>query len=422
MAGECGQLSVGLSWVDIGYLGVAEQSTKLLVFTSLFPSKEQPGAGLFIRERMFRVGMHLPLVVVSPVPWFPFQSLIRYLKPGYRLQPPKIEEQQGVMVYHPRFLAVPGVLRRLDGLSMALCSLFLLLRLKRSFKYTLIDSHFAWPDGYAATSLGSWLNVPVTITLRGTEVPHSKDSVKRTKMLQALSRAARIFAVADSLKRHVVALGANAEKIQVVGNGVDTERFVQENQEDARERFDLPADAQVLVTVGGLVERKGFHRVIELMPALLEEFPCLYYLVVGGACAEGDWRERLETQANELGVRERVLFIGAVAPDELRWPLSAADIFVLPTSNEGWANVFLEAMACGLPVVTSDVGGNPEVVCRDELGTIVLFGDSEALKGAIATALNHEWQRDEIISYAINNSWDHRVEHLLTAFAEIEGQ
>ena len=262
---------------------MAEQSTKLLVFTSLFPSKVQPGAGLFIRERLFRVGKQLPLVVVSPVPWFPLQGLIRYFKPGYRLQPPKREEQQGVMVYHPRFLAVPGVLRRLDGLSMALCSLFLLLRLKRRFKFTLIDSHFAWPDGYAATLLGRWLRVPVTITLRGTEVPHSKDSLKRTKILLALGRAARVFAVADSLKRHVVALGAKAEKIQVVGNGVDTERFVQENQVEARERFDLPVDAQVLVTVGGLVERKGFHRVIELMPALLEEFPQLYYLEVIGA-------------------------------------------------------------------------------------------------------------------------------------------
>ncbi len=400
---------------------MAEQPTKLLVFTSLFPSKVQPGAGLFIRERMFRVGKHLPVVVVSPVPWFPLQGLIRYFKPGYRLQPPKCEEQQGVMVYHPRFLAVPGVLRRLDGLSMALCSLFILLRLKRSFKFTLIDSHFAWPDGYGATLLGRWLHVPVTITLRGTEVPHSKDSVKRTKILLALNRAARVFAVADSLKRHVVALGANAEKIQVVGNGVDTERFFQERQAEAREYFDLPVDAQVLVTVGGLVERKGFHRVIELMPALLEEFPRLYYLVVGGACAEGNWRERLEAQADELGVRERVLFIGATDPNELRWPLSAADIFVLPTSNEGWANVFLEAMACGLPVVTTDVGGNPEVVCRDGLGAIVPFGQPEALRKAIASALNEEWQREKIITYAKNNSWDHRVEQLLTVFAEIKG-
>ena len=399
---------------------MVKPSTKLLVFSSLFPSKVQPGAGLFIRERMFRVGRHIPLVVVSPVPWFPLQGLIRHFKPGYRPQPEKIEEQQSVTVYYPRFLAIPGVLRRFDGLSMALCSFLLLRRLKRDFKFTLIDSHFAWPDGYAATTLGHWLQVPVTITLRGTEVPHAKDPIKRTKMLVALGRAARVFAVADSLKRHVVALGAEAKNIQVVGNGVDTERFVRENKKDARAHFGLPDTAQVMVTVGGLVERKGFHRVIELMPALLEECPNLYYLVVGGACAEGDWRERLETQGSTLGVSERVLFTGTVAPDALRWPLSGADIFVLPTSNEGWANVFLEAMACGLPVVTSDVGGNPEVVCEDGLGTIVPFGDRKALQEAIVAAFNKNWQRENIVSYAKNNSWDHRVEQLLKVFMEID--
>ena len=400
-------------------LGVEKKPTRLLVFTSLFPSKVHPGAGLFIRERMFRVAKHLPLVVVSPVPWFPLQGLIRYFRPGYRLQPPKVEEQQGVMVYHPRFLAVPGVLRELDGLSMALCSLLLLRRLKRRFKFTLIDSHFAWPDGYGATLLGRLFRVPVTITLRGTEVPHAKDVFKRNKILQALGRAVYVFSVADSLKRHVVGLGASAEKIKVVGNGVDTERFVNECQVEARKRLDLPPDAKVLVTVGGLVERKGFHRVIELIPALLEEFPRLYYLVVGGACAEGDWRQRLENQANELGVRDRVFFTGPVAPDLLRWPLSASDIFVLPTSNEGWANVFLEAMACGLPVVTSDVGGNPEVVCNDDLGIVVPFGHSQLLYDAIVAALNKKWQREKIMTYAKNNNWDSRVEYLLSAFSEI---
>src|SRR5574340_1267924 len=103
----------------------------LVVFSSLFPSSARPGAGLFIRERMFRVAQHRPLVVVSPQPWFPGQSLIRRLRPGYRPQAPALEMQQGIRVYHPRFLAVPGLLRQLDGWSMALGSLGLMHRLKR---------------------------------------------------------------------------------------------------------------------------------------------------------------------------------------------------------------------------------------------------------------------------------------------------
>ncbi|MBU4500426.1 MAG: glycosyltransferase family 4 protein, partial [Gammaproteobacteria bacterium] len=122
----------------------------LVVFSALFPSVVRPGAGLFIRERMFRVAQQRPLAVVSPQPWFPGQALIRRWRPGYRPAAPALEMQQGIRVYHPRFLAIPGVLRRLDGWSMACCSFWLLRRLKQQGA-GLIDAHFAYPDGEAAT-------------------------------------------------------------------------------------------------------------------------------------------------------------------------------------------------------------------------------------------------------------------------------
>jgi teichuronic acid biosynthesis glycosyltransferase TuaC len=114
-----------------------------------------------------------------------------------------------------------------------------------------------------------------------------------------------------------------------------------------------------------------------------------------------------------------VHFLGALPPDELKWALSAADVFVLATRNEGWANVFLEAMACGLPVVTTDVGGNAEVVCNDELGRIVPFGDAAALQQALAEALSRNWDRAAILEYARANQWDRRVAQLLRAYDRI---
>jgi len=174
----------------------------------------------------------------------------------------------------------------------------------------------------------------------------------------------------------------------------------------------LPQDAKVLVSVGGLVERKGFHRVIELLPDLVALFPDLHYLVVGGACPEGDLTQFLKDMVARLGLGERVHFLGAIAPEALHKPLSASDVFVLSTANEGWANVFLEAMACGLPVVTTDVGGNAEVVCDESLGSITPFGDANALQSAIAAALAREWNSERIIEYACENSWDTRVEIL----------
>ena len=177
-----------------------------------------------------------------------------------------------------------------------------------------------------------------------------------------------------------------------------------------------------MVSVGALVERKGFHRVIECLPALRRRFPGLRYLVVGGPGPEGNREDALRRQVAQSGLEDVVLFLGTMPPEQLRLPLSAADLFVLATRNEGWANVFLEAMACGLPVVTTDVGGNAEVVSGPELGAVVPFGDQRALREAIARALAADWDREAIVAHARANSWDDRVGVLVEEFTRLHEQ
>jgi len=398
---------------------MSAQKPRLVVFSSLYPSAVRPNAGVFIRERMSKVATQCPLVVVSPVPWFPFQSLIRYWRPNYRPQPDLYENQHGLDVYFPRFLALPGVGRRFDGISMAMCSYFCLRRLNSKFKFNIIDAHFAYPDGYAATLLGKWFDVPTAITLRGTEVPLSQIPVICKLLIKALKDAAQVFSVSESLKSHVVDLGVKPEKVLVVGNGVDLTKFFPIDKLVARRRLGLSEVSKVLISVGGLVPRKGFHRVIEVLPELIRQYPDLIYLVVGGASPEGDMRSILEQQVKALGLANHVRFLGALDTKKLHVPLSAADVFVLATANEGWANVFLEAMACGLPVVTTDVGGNREVVCRDELGFIVPFSDPDALTEAINTALKKPWDTRAILDYAAANEWDGRVTLLSNTFNKL---
>lgn len=398
---------------------MAELEPRIVVLTTLFPHAGQTTVGLFIRERMFRVARLLPLTVVAPSPWFPFQTLLRKWKPHFRPPAPALEVQEGIEVRRPRFLSVPGAFKWLDGWSMALSCLPTLLRLKRGFGCNVIDAHFAYPEGYAATLLGTWLRIPVSVTMRGTEVPLALDPRRRRRMIKALQRATRIFAVSDSLKRHAASLGVADEKILVVGNGVDTAKFHRLDRQAARQRLGLSVDAPVLVSVGGLVERKGFHRVLECLPALRQRFPGLRYLIVGAAGPEGDWSARLRSSVIDLGLQDCAAFLGSVAPEELKVPLSAADVFVLATRNEGWANVFLEAMACGLPVVTTDVGGNAEVVSNANLGTLVPFGNADQLTLAIADALGRDWDRDAIVDYAKSNSWERRVGTLAEELAAI---
>ncbi len=366
---------------------------------------------------MFRVKQEIPVIVVSPVPWFPFQGVIRYWRPHFRQQPDKYEEQDSVQVYFPRFFSIPGLFKSYDGFFMALGSLPTLLKLRKQFN--IIDAHFAYPDGYAATLLGKWLKIPVTITLRGTEVPLSKLPGRKTRLLTALKNATRVFSVSDSLKQHVVSLGADSDKIRVIGNGIDVAKFYPLAKTVARAELNIPEDAKVLVSVGGLVDRKGFHRVIDVLPELAAKYPELIYLIVGGDSPEGNIRERLENQVKTLKLEDSVRFLGAYPSEQLKLPLSAADLFVLATANEGWANVFLEAMACGLPVITTEVGGNKEVVNNPGLGTVVTFGDSSALLAALLEGFKTAWDRAFIIQYAQENAWHTRVKILVEEFQRI---
>lgn len=300
---------------------------------------------------------------------------------------------------------------------MALGSLLTLIKLRKQF--TIIDAHFAYPDGYAATLLGKWLKIPVTITLRGTEVPLSKMPRRKARLLRALENASRVFSVSDSLKQHVVFLGAQSDKIRVVGNGIDLVKFYPLVKSAARAELNIPEDARVLISVGALVDRKGFHRVIEVLPALVAKYPELIYLIVGGDSPEGNIRERLERQVKTLKLEKNVRFLGAYPSEQLKLPLSAADLFVLATANEGWANVFLEAMACGLPVITTEVGGNKEVVNDPGLGKVVPFGDPAALSAALLQGFETAWDRSSIIQYARENAWDTRVKLLVEEFQRI---
>lgn len=299
---------------------------------------------------------------------------------------------------------------------MALGCLPRMWQLKRQGQLDIIDAHFAYPDGYAATLLGRWLGVPVTITMRGTETRHTNDSALRPLIITAMSKANRVFSVSDSLRQIAISCGIDTSKLRVIGNGVDISKFSPQSKNKARASLGISGAAKVIVTVGGLCERKGFHRVIAALPELIKKYPDLIYLIIGGPSPEGDMTKQLQQLVSELNLGSAVKFLGAMAADKLGQPLSAADVFVLSTRNEGWANVLLEAMACGLPVVATDVGGNREVVSNPSVGTIVPFDDHAELIAAITQSLDTHWDRAAIRAYAEANTWDKRVDTLVQEF------
>jgi len=422
-----GRLAAGTGDVvpDAGRAVREPRRPALVVFSPLFPSAVDPVRGVFVKERMFRVGRQLPVTVVSPQPWFPLQALVRVARPHFRVPLPRREVLDGFEILRPRFLSIPGLLKRFDAASMALAAGGTVAALARAGRADVLDAHWGFPGGAAAVTIGRWLGIPVTVTLRGDEARRCEHPAFRTRITRALRGATRVFAVSTALRDLALSLGVAPERAEVVGNGVDLERFAPVAREDARRRLGLPADAPILVSVGTLCERKGFHRVIEALPALRARHPGLLLVIVGGGGAEGDWSTQLRALVASRGLGDAVRFLGAVPPEALNGPLSAADVFVLASRYEGWANVLLEAMACGLPVVATDVGGNAEVVRSPSLGTVVPFGDAAALEAALDQALARHrdgaWDTAAIRRYAAENAWPRRIERLVCAFAAIDG-
>ena len=186
-----------------------------------------------------------------------------------------------------------------------------------------------------------------------------------------------------------------------------------------RSELGIPADKKIIISVGGLVERKGFHRVLSVLPRVKQAIPDIMYVMVGGPSVEGNYGPVLMRMVKELSLRDYVMFAGQQLHDNLYKWFSASDIFCLATSNEGWANVFLEAMACGLPVVTTRVGGNEEVVSSDDYGMLFELEDKDGMADAIIKSFQKEWNREKIINYAGKNTWDIRSNYLISQFNDV---
>jgi glycosyltransferase involved in cell wall biosynthesis len=383
---------------------------RVLVLSSTFPNSTQPNRGVFVRERVARLARRCDVVVVAPIPWFPLNRWIRSDRAGAA----RADDQGGLTVYHPRFFSLPRYGKFLDGFFYAVSLVPFLVRLRRRFAFEVIDAHFAFPDGVAATLIGRLFHCPVVITLRGSIARLSTYRLHRPQIRWALRRAARVTAVADYLRRIAIGIGVPGEGVRVIPNGVDLGSFAPRDRAEARRACDLPADRPVLLTVAAVYAWKGQHMVVEALPGLLGRFPRLLYVMVGGTRPEEtDYVAALRRRVTELGLEDHVRFAGQKPHAELgRW-FNAANVSVLATRSEGCPNVLLESLACGVPVVSTEVGGVPEIVRSGVDGILAPYGDLDALRAALQTALKRHWDRDALVRRAREFDWADAVEQAL---------
>lgn len=389
---------------------------RILTISSVFPNKNLPFTGLFVYERMKHVASKSHVMVVAPVPWSPFDNIIRLFRKEFRPALAGMEIRRGVEVTHIRFFCLPGIFKFLDGYLYYQSIVKPVAELIKKNNIGLIDVHFAYPDGFAAMLVAKKIGIPFCVTLRGTELPYSRSFYRRWQMQWVFKKSAKIICVSRSLAEVALKLGADAEKLKVIPNGINTDIFYPRSRSRARDRLGIEKNATVILSVGGLVKRKGFQRVIQHLPRLRVEIDNLQFLIVGGGSVEGDYSDELHALVKELQLEDVVRFEGLQPPEKLPDYYGASDLFVLATANEGWPNVLVESLACGTPVVATDVGGVKEIITHDYLGKTVPFGDKEDLYLAINHSLHKKWDREKIAVYGQNRSWNNVADEVLATF------
>ncbi|GER00227.1 glycosyl transferase family 1 [Iodidimonas gelatinilytica] len=373
----------------------------LLVFSTLFPNARQPHHGVFVENRLRHLqamsGYHAH--IVAPVPWFPS----RHPKFGGYADyagVPRFEQRHGLNIYHPRYVVVPKMGMLLTPYTLYLSARRVVRRLlNEEHRFDLLDAHYFYPDGVAASLLAQEFDLPFTITGRGTDlnlIPKYK--LPRRMIRKAAERADGLITVCAALADDLAALGIDRDRVTVLRNGVDLIGFSRDEAGASSLRTSLGIKGPVLASVGHLIERKSHDLVIRALAHMGRGS-----LLIAG---KGPEEAALRQLAKDLNVADHVHFLGLIPHAQLSAIYSAADVFVLASSREGWPNVLLESMACGTPVVATAVNGSPEVVQSPVAGRIVPQRTGEALAAAIEDILKAPPSPAHVRGYAEGFSWE----------------
>jgi teichuronic acid biosynthesis glycosyltransferase TuaC len=378
----------------------------ILTVSTLYPNNKEPKHGIFVRNRLMHLRQDFADVkatVIAPVPWFPFKVSSGPFAEYAKFAGVDSEElRDGIEVLHPKYLVIPKVGMYLTPffLYLAMRSAFKKLE-KRGAKFDLIDGHYFFPDGVAIARLAAKVNLPFTVTARGTDVNLIPQFPRARAMItQVANKASAAITVCKALKDSLLEFADVAEKTHVLRNGVDLQFFTKTSAEQQvslkTEVWDIPEDKKLILSVGHLIERKGHGLVIESLLAL----PDCILLVAG----DGPDLALLESLVETHGLTERVKFLGALSQNELKTLYQSADALVLASSREGWANVLLESMACGTAVVATNLWGTPEVVASPAAG-ILVDRDAEAISEGLNTLFAANIQRSDTRQYAEQFDW-----------------
>ena len=364
---------------------------KVLILSHMYPNKSNPVCGIFIHNHakaLFKAGCEVE--VVSPIPFSPrilwFNT--KWKKYG---DVPRFDIIDKIPVYYPRYIRLPGKwFHCFSSYTMYFGIVKTISNIVKNFNPDILHTHTATPDGYTGLLLRRKFNFPVVCSLRGSDINnypyYDSFTMKLTK--KVISQTDQLVAVSNALKLKAESFATPKNEIQVIYNGCDIKNFVfnLESRIIVRERLGIPLDSKVLIFIGNLLKSKGIDELMTAFIYLSKQYPNLHLLIIGN----GPEYQYIKEQALKNGLQDKIHLAGAQPHNKIPDFLSAGDIFVLPSYNEGLPNAVLEAMACSRPVVATKVGGIPEAVRNGETGFLVNIKDVNALIKSIDKLLSNE--------------------------------
>ena len=384
--------------------GVRAARLRVVVLTTFFPSPRDPFRTPFLRNLVDALATDCDVDLVIPVPRRPQIGSWRDAAPV-----PAVETYADRTLLHPRYLAVPG-LHWLSGLTYCAGVWRTLRALKRRHGRFVLHAHCAYPDVVGAAIAARCLGLPLVATAHGSDINLSaRERLLRPQIRAALRSAQRVIAVSDPLARAVAALTdlppPRIECIPCAGYSANVfHPRAPAGLAALRHALGVGVDTRLVLFVGHLVPVKALDVLLQAWALLLRDLPgaAPARLVLVGEGAERDALMRL---AEQEGVAAQVTFLGSRPQPVVADWIAAADLLCLPSHAEGSPNVVVEALASGIPVVASRVGGIPDLVEDGVNGLLVPPGDPGALAAALVSALDRDWDAGQISSSIAHLTW-----------------
>ena len=390
---------------------------KILMLTRLFPSQAFPSFGTFCLERAKALSAHADVRVMVPTPYYP-----AWLpgKPEWKKWT-QVESEgtvpPGIQVTYPRYGSIPGTATWFQGVAMAHSVRRELAAHYGGWQPDVVDAHFAFPDGYAGVKLAQAIGVPSVVTCHGSDLrQYPAIPIAGSMTRWTLRHASRVISVSTDLLNNSISLGCPPERAVFLSNGVDPDKFTVRPKNECRQQLGLPLNRKIGMCVGYLIDRKDQSLIVKAVAEIRQQGQAVPLIVLVG---DGPNRERLQAEIRQFGLDGDVILAGSRPHAEVAAWMGAADWLLLSSSSEGWATVYFEAMACGRPVLTSNVSSASDAISKPDYGAVVEPRTPTAFATAIVHASARQFDAEIIRNYAEQHSWAHWAERAIDVFESV---